>query len=97
MANGRVLEERLGLDRVAIATTDARTTHVSGADEIGDNLVRSALADHVTQAEVPDGRVTAIPVVSGQRIVGALRAAQPTSVTERDADRPSDLGRADTP
>lgn len=57
----------------------------------GDAVVRSALRDRVVEAEVANGRVTAIPVGSHEQIVGALRAVQPTSVVERDADRTSYL------
>lgn len=67
---------------------DARARLVSGTGPArGDAVVRAALRDQVTEAEVPEGRVTAIPVGSHEKIVGALRAAQPTSVVERDADR----------
>lgn len=45
MTDGAVLERSLLLDGVPITATDTCTTHVSGADEIGHDLMGATFTD----------------------------------------------------
>ena len=50
-------ERRLLFDRVAVTATDARALHVTGIDEVGDDLVRAALADADRFCDLPNARI----------------------------------------
>ena len=67
---------------------DAAGRRVAGVGpRHGDAVVAAALRDQVIQREVPGGRATAIPYGSNDRLRGALRASQSTSVAENETDR----------
>ncbi len=77
-----------GTSEIRYSVYDGHGLRVSGAGpRRGDAVVRGALHNRVDQAEVGETRVVAIPIVDRETVVGALRASEPTTVADRQAQR----------
>ncbi len=75
-------------DGITYGLYDRRGNRVAGqGPPRGDTLVAAALGNQIRQGEQGEARVAAIPIVDLEMVVGAMRASQPTTFTDRRAQR----------
>ena len=75
-------------DEITLGLYDQRGHRVAGqGPSRADALATSALHNQIRQTTTGGSRVVAIPIVDRETVVGALRASQPTGVSDRRANR----------